>query len=188
VGLRKVDGLLAAGARVVVVAPNAEASIAARARDGGLEWRRRAFEPDDVLGSLLVFACTPDSDVNEAVCQAAGRAGALTNRADGGPSYFAGMATVTRGDMIIAISSASGSPAFSAWMKGQVEQAFGAEYGELLAIAASLRDQVKARFPPAERSRAWRRALRSNALHYLRRGDAGAARQALREALSLDPE
>jgi precorrin-2 dehydrogenase / sirohydrochlorin ferrochelatase len=64
--LSKIDRLLAAGARVTVIAPPPlDAAVEARARDGAITVERRAFEDRDLEGNAIVFVAptrTPDEE------------------------------------------------------------------------------------------------------------------------------
>ncbi|MDH4148513.1 MAG: siroheme synthase, partial [Acidimicrobiia bacterium] len=84
VGARKVDALLAAGATVVVVAPELDEHLEGLAASGTAELvlHRRRFVASDVDGCALVVAATDDPRVNELAAAAAAAAGALVNRAD----------------------------------------------------------------------------------------------------------
>ena len=70
VALEKVQGLLACGARVTVVAPRIEPEL--RALD--VEWLPRRYRRDDLAGRFLVIAATSDTAVNTSVHQDAERA------------------------------------------------------------------------------------------------------------------
>lgn len=63
----KIPGLLEAGARVGVVAPQANATVSGWARAGKITWKQRSFEPADLDGAFLVIAATGASAVNERV-------------------------------------------------------------------------------------------------------------------------
>ena len=93
VAARKAAGLLAAGARaVVVISPTFDAAMPA-----GVERVVGVFEPSQLDGARLVFAATNRPEINAAVAAAARERNLFVNRADGDaegePSDFAGMAT-----------------------------------------------------------------------------------------------
>ncbi|GAB3499082.1 uroporphyrinogen-III C-methyltransferase [Nocardiopsis coralliicola] len=74
VARRRIPVLLDAGARVILVAPRAEASLEALAGDGQITWHRRAYSDGDVsgLGDIrLVHAATDDPAANAAIADAA---------------------------------------------------------------------------------------------------------------------
>ena len=67
VGLEKVEGLLACGGAVTLVAPQAHEELVRLADEGSIAWERREYRTADLDGSFLVIAATDDSEVNIAV-------------------------------------------------------------------------------------------------------------------------
>jgi len=67
VGTRRVKGLVASGADVVVVSPVASAEIADLALAAAITWHRRGFEPGDTAGAWLVHTATGNAAVDAAV-------------------------------------------------------------------------------------------------------------------------
>src|SRR6266436_8202693 len=63
----KMQGLLAAGARVRVIAPEITRGIAELVDQGKSEWHAKEFERSDLDGAYLVIAATSAPGVNEAV-------------------------------------------------------------------------------------------------------------------------
>src|SRR6476469_9268124 len=78
VATRRAARLTAAGAEVVVVAPDVSEELARSA----VEVQGRPFHPNDVQNAWLVLACTNDQDVNQAVAAAADAAGIWCIRSD----------------------------------------------------------------------------------------------------------
>ena len=119
VALRKVQGLLEAGARVTVVAPRAAAEFAGLA----VTMRRRRFRPSDLDGAALVFAATDDRDVNRAVGRRAKRLGIPVNVADSREECsFLVPARITRGNIQIAVSTGGRSPRMAAALRRKIEK------------------------------------------------------------------
>ena len=83
VAARRIGPLLAAGALVEVVAPEAVPALAELAITGRLRWHVRPFRPDDVAGAWLVHTATGDPAVDGAVVAAADAAGIWSVRASG---------------------------------------------------------------------------------------------------------
>ena len=94
----KIEGLLAAEAHVVVVAPEVSEAIAAWARTGQIEWQLESFAADDLCGAFLVVAGTSSAQVNHEVFQQCEAEGILCNVVDD-PQYchFYYPAVVRRG-------------------------------------------------------------------------------------------
>jgi uroporphyrin-III C-methyltransferase / precorrin-2 dehydrogenase / sirohydrochlorin ferrochelatase len=67
VAQRRVPSLLAAGAEVVVIAPEVTPSLEDLVAGGTVRWERRRYLPGDCAGAWLVQACTDDAKVNAAV-------------------------------------------------------------------------------------------------------------------------
>ena len=126
----KIKGLLAAGALVTVVAPNATPAIAQLVERRAVRWHQREFHPGDLDGVALVIAAVP-KDIARAVHEAAQIRGVLCNSVDDIENCdFYYPAVVSRGDLQIAISTGGHSPALAQHLRIQLEQQFGPEYAE----------------------------------------------------------
>src|SRR5581483_9531034 len=126
----KIGGLLSAGAALTVVAPEATPVIQNWAREGALEWRARAFRPDDLAGMILVVAAVP-AEIARAVFEEARHRGVLCNSVDDTVNCdFYYPAVVNRGDLQIAISTGGHSPALAQRLRQELEQQFGPEYAD----------------------------------------------------------
>jgi siroheme synthase-like protein len=120
VALRKVKGLVEAGARITVVAPQAEAEFAKLP----VTMRRRAFRPADVRGFALIFTATDDRRVNHAVARTAHRLGIPVNVADARAECdFLVPARIARGNLQIAVSTGGESPRLAAAVRRRIETA-----------------------------------------------------------------
>ena len=129
VGTSKIEGLLAAGATVRVVAPEATPEVAERSRAGRLSWHARGFESQDLDGTFLAVVATPSRELNARVFEEASRRGVLCNVVDDPPYCdFYYPAVVRRGDLQIAVSTSGRSPALAARLRRDLEQQFGPEY------------------------------------------------------------
>lgn len=70
VAQRRVPGLLAAGADVVVVSPRVTPALEGMVGAGEITWHERGFRDDDVDDAWYVVAATDDTEVNDAVSAA----------------------------------------------------------------------------------------------------------------------
>ncbi len=113
VGLRKVRGLLEAGAAVRLICPQAvdELAALAAAPDASITWEKREYARGDAAGHLLVFACTDDKHVNRAVLDDARLARVPCCCADLNwcDSDFTTPATARLGDVQLAVSTSGQS-------------------------------------------------------------------------------
>src|SRR5260370_22313686 len=78
----KIASLLEAGGPVRVVAPEANAQVRSWSQSNPIEWRQRAFEPEDLDGMFLVVAATSSAELHERIFAEATRRGVLCNIVD----------------------------------------------------------------------------------------------------------
>jgi len=148
VGLEKVDGLLACGGDVVLVAPDAGPALAAYAREGSIAWERRPYAPADLEATFMVIAATSDTDVNIGVYEDAERRAMLVNVVDVPPlCNFILPAVVRTGPLAIAISTAGASPALTKRMKRQIALEYGEPYARLAVLLNEVRGWAKGTLP-----------------------------------------
>jgi siroheme synthase-like protein len=184
---RKVLGLLEAGARVRVVAPEVTGRIEDLAAAGAIEVVRREGRLADLDGVRLVIIATGDRAANEELALEAQRRGLLVNVVDV-PHLcnFYVPAMVERGPVSIAISTGGASPALAKHVRKLIEQVVGEEHGQLAALMGELRAAVVERWPTQqERATAWERLLGSDVLALLRQGRADEARKLAMETLGV---
>jgi precorrin-2 dehydrogenase/sirohydrochlorin ferrochelatase len=181
IALRKVDGLLACGARVRVVAPRIDPELGARP---GVACEHRAWAPADMEGAWLVIAATDDPAVNRAVYEAGERVGTWVNGADDPDNCaFTLPSVVRRGDLQVTVSTGGRSPALATWLRRRLEGEIGPEYATLLDLLADERTGLKAAGRSTE-GLDWQSALDSDMLGLIRTGDLTSARKRLQTCLS----
>jgi precorrin-2 dehydrogenase / sirohydrochlorin ferrochelatase len=146
IGESKIFGLLEAGARVTVVAPQATADIQSQAWGKKIVWRRRAFRPADLKGAFLVVAATSSTKLHEQIFRQARGLGVLCNVVDV-PHLcdFYYPAVVRRGALQIAISTSGESPALAQRLRKELEVQFGAEYENWVESIGAAREKIKTR-------------------------------------------
>ena len=141
---RKVQGLLEAGAVVVVVSPTLTPSLRTLAEQGVIQYAARPFKDDDVVGCALVIGATNHAAVNDAVCKAARRRDIWVNIVDVPAACdFIAPAIVRRGALQIAISTGGNSPTLAKRIRAQLEQTYGPEYAELLVWLGQERERIR---------------------------------------------
>lgn len=154
----KVDGLLLAGATdVLVVAPGqVEIDPDPRVRVEGRRWA-----PDDLDGAFLCVASSDDAIERAAIAREARARGVLVNVMDDVPSCdWAAPAVVRRGELVFAISTGGASPALTKKLRRLVSEAFGDEWGGVLAVLRAVREETLPLLPDVgERARRWSAAL-----------------------------
>lgn len=98
VAQRRIPGLLAAGADVVVVAPRVTPAIEGQILSGEVSWVDRGFLDEDLSDTWYVIAATDDPGVNEQVSKAAEAGRVFCVRSDDGTSATAWTPAVGRYD------------------------------------------------------------------------------------------
>ncbi len=145
VGMRKVESLLAAGAKVTLVDPNAPVSCVARP---SLTIIARPYSAKMVDGAFLVFACTDDRELNSRIAADARSAGALVNAVDQPDDCdFFMPSTIRRGDVVLALGTGGAAPALAAWLSREIEGALPDRLDEFAAALAQIRARLKKNVP-----------------------------------------
>jgi len=148
IALEKVEGLLACGGEVALVAPDAVAELRDYAEEGSIAWERRGYRPGDLEGAFLAIAATDDTDVNIEVYEGAERRAMLVNVVDVPPlCNFILPAILRTGPLAIAISTAGASPALAKRIKREIAERFGEPYARLAVLLNDARGWAKATLP-----------------------------------------
>jgi len=154
VATRKVEGLVEAGGRPEVVAPELTPELRSLAEREGLPCRLRPYRTGDAAGFRLVFAATDDPEVNARVAREATEAGALASVADAGAeSDFHVPATVRRGEVVVSLSTGGASPLLSRRLRERVEALVTPGVGRAAGRLEEVREEVRARWPADEARR-----------------------------------
>ncbi len=144
VALRKAQGLVEEGARVLVVAPEVVVPFEKMADEGQLSIERRGYEPGEASSYALVFAATDDREVNSRVYADANEAGVWVNVADV-PDIcsFHLPGRIRRGPLQLAIASSGQAPFVVRRLRQLLDRRFGAEWAEWVSSAGRFRDRVR---------------------------------------------
>jgi precorrin-2 dehydrogenase/sirohydrochlorin ferrochelatase len=178
VARRKAAALVEAGADVIVVAPDVHPMLKA---DERIEVRERAWRDTDLHGAFVVIVATDDEVTNRVVAQDAMDFGCLVNVVDcPALSNFIVPSRLTRGDLMVTVSTGGASPSLARKIRESLEAQFGEEYADYTAVLAEVRAEAFRRIADADARMAFLRTLADDAwLKLLReRG-----REALYEAL-----
>ena len=192
---RKAAQLLASGANVTVVSPDATPELERLAAEGRARLIRRAYAPGDLAGAWVAIAATDDVETQRKIRAEADREKTLLNVADA-PELcgFIAPSVVERGPVTAAISTGGESPALARRLRELMggernpphydREAFcrcmewAAAADALAAVRAELRAEGKS-VPPE----AWQDAMDEELLHLALAGKDEEARRRLRGAL-----
>ena len=145
----KMEALLAAGAQVVVVAPDIRPEI----EQAAVELHRRGFEPQDLDGAWWVVAAAPP-EVNRRVLEAANARRIFVNAVDDpahATAYLGGV--VRREGVTIAISTGGRAPALAGLMREALDAWLPADLERWMAAADEARRHWKREGVPMEARR-----------------------------------
>jgi uroporphyrin-III C-methyltransferase/precorrin-2 dehydrogenase/sirohydrochlorin ferrochelatase len=156
VAAQKLDGLIAAGARVTVIAPAIRHEVRVRA----VALVERAFQPADLDGARwVVAAATPE--VNREVAAAAAARGLFVNAVDdprAATAYLGGV--VRRGEVEVAISTGGTAPALAGLLREALDAVLPHDLESWIEVAVRERSVWKrAQVPMTERRPLLLRAL-----------------------------
>lgn len=143
VAVRKVQVLLAAGARLVVVAENVDDMLTDLCARSDVKLIRSKYSRNCLAGAVLAIASTNNRQVNKQVYKDCQELEILCNVVDD-PELcdFFVPAVVKRGDLQIAISTEGYCPAYAGYLRKKLEQTFTDQHGEFLAELEALRKRI----------------------------------------------
>ena len=140
VAARKVQDLLAAGARVMVFAPRACHRVVALAEEKRIQLHFRPYTKADLAGAFVAVCATDDEEVNARVAGDATSMGVLVNVVDR-PALctFTVPATLSRGALTLAVATEGRCPALAGILREELDRRYGEEYSALVDLFADLR-------------------------------------------------
>jgi siroheme synthase-like protein len=145
----KLAGLLAADARITVIAP----AIGEALRRPGVSLVERGFETADLDGAWFVVAAAT-ADVNKRVAAAAEERHLFVNAVDdvASASAYAG-GVVRRGPVTVAVSTGGGAPALAGLLREALDDLLPADLDRWAATARELRPAWRTGAVPMEARR-----------------------------------
>ncbi|HXU31084.1 MAG TPA: bifunctional precorrin-2 dehydrogenase/sirohydrochlorin ferrochelatase [Thermoanaerobaculia bacterium] len=185
----KIEGLLAAGARVRLIAPEPCERLFALAATGAIQLLARTYREGDLSGAWLVIAIPEELEPQlPAIAREAEARRIFLNVIDRPPlCSFAAPAIARRGDLTVAISTAGRAPALAARIRDRIARRLGPELERFLEIAGRARAPLAARRPDfGERRARWYALVDSDALRLLRSGRELEAHRRFEEILGIE--
>ncbi len=184
VAARKIEGLVAGGAHVTVVAPSIGPDVERIAAERDVTVERRPYRRREAASYRLVITATGVPEVDAAVAADAGVAGVWVNSADD-PAHctFLLPAIHRDGPVTVAVSTGGASPALAAWLRRQIAEALGGGLGELAKLLADARHALRASGRSTE-SVDWHAVLEGPLAELVQAGRLDDARRLLGEAIA----
>ncbi|MBR6712765.1 MAG: bifunctional precorrin-2 dehydrogenase/sirohydrochlorin ferrochelatase [Selenomonadaceae bacterium] len=181
VALRKIRGLLAAGARVKVIAPEVCAEVEELAQRGEITLTRENFSEDMLGDELILIAATDNPEVNRRAAQAKN---ILVNMVEGAGGNFNVPSTIRRGELLLTISTGANSPAFSKFIRQMLEAELDENFGAGLEIISRWRRELKRLLPNhTQRKIFWQRVLTQEMWQLLKQGQLNELEDKINHAL-----
>lgn len=181
----KVAGLLAAGAKITVIAPELSAELSDLQAQGTIAVETRPYREGDMKSFDLCFVATDDGAVNAAVAAEGRSLGIWVNAADDPANCdFILPSVVRRGQVVIAASTGGASPALARKLREELSEVIGEEYGPLAELLSEVRRQLKQRNLAVD-AEVWNRAIDNTLKEALRAGRLTEARDHLLQALGV---
>jgi uroporphyrin-III C-methyltransferase/precorrin-2 dehydrogenase/sirohydrochlorin ferrochelatase len=141
---RKTELLMAAGARVTLIAATVDGEIAEWIERGCIEWGGARFDDSHLDGVALVIVASEDEALTVRVASSARARNLPVNVVDRPQlSSFIMPAIVDRAPVVIAISTGGLAPSLARMLRAEIERALPAALGRLARFAETFRDQVR---------------------------------------------
>ncbi|NIA20818.1 MAG: bifunctional precorrin-2 dehydrogenase/sirohydrochlorin ferrochelatase [Anaerolineaceae bacterium] len=169
VARRKVESLLAAGAKVGVISPQVCDGLR---QLGGVEFRMERYDPSALEGVMLVVAATDSAQTNARVFADCRARGVLCNVVDR-PEWcdFIVPSVLRRGLLTVAVSTSGASPALAGRIRRQLEEQFDPPYGPYLEAIGNVRALIQSQVKDeSQRAEIGRRLAADDVLEAARQG------------------
>ncbi|MGD8786387.1 MAG: bifunctional precorrin-2 dehydrogenase/sirohydrochlorin ferrochelatase [Phycisphaerales bacterium] len=153
VAVRKAQSLLAAGARLIVVAERIDNMLTALCRGKNAELIKSRYSKNYLAEAVLAIAATNNHQLNRQIYKDCQELEVLCNVVDE-PELcdFFVPAVVRRGDLQIAIGTEGHCPAYAGHIRKKLEEIFTEKHGHFLTELEEFRKQIIRDVPePAER-------------------------------------
>ena len=147
VALRKICGLLEAGALVKVIAPEICAEVEELFLRGEISLVREKFSAEMLGDEIILIAATDNPEVNRQAAEIARSKKILVNVVNEAGGNFNVPSRIRRGEFLLTISTGANSPAFSKFVREMLESELDENFGAGLKIISRYRREVKRLLP-----------------------------------------
>ena len=146
VAQRKVAGLLAASARVTVIAPELTRALQRLLADGDIDCVQREYQEGDLEGFEICMVATDDGAVNAQVfAEGRGRHVWVNASDDATNCDFILPSVIRRGAITIAVSTGGSSPALARRLREELEAYLTEEMPALADLLGEVRSDLRSR-------------------------------------------
>ncbi|MFR6687659.1 bifunctional precorrin-2 dehydrogenase/sirohydrochlorin ferrochelatase [Listeria innocua] len=116
VALRKVKGLLHTGADILIVGLDVLPEI----KELQVQVKEEAYRAEHLAGAFLIFICTNNPEVNQMVLKDHLPEQLVNDTTEQKNSDFFNMATVSKNELLVGISTGGGNPGYAKKVKREV--------------------------------------------------------------------
>jgi precorrin-2 dehydrogenase / sirohydrochlorin ferrochelatase len=140
----KIAALRQAGARIIIISPDATPGIQRAAQRGDVEWLPRKYQRGDLEGAFIAVAATNVWHVNREIFEEAEQRGVLLNVVDD-PDLctFIAPSIVKRDPVTLAISTGGASPALARKMRETFAEDPNLRWADLADVLGRARKVIK---------------------------------------------
>ncbi|MBR1729055.1 MAG: bifunctional precorrin-2 dehydrogenase/sirohydrochlorin ferrochelatase [Selenomonadaceae bacterium] len=192
VAFRKVNGLLKAGGKVILIAPEICDELKNLVNDQKITWRCESYSVGCLPNGLIFIAATNDPKINELAMIEASEKNFLINNVNSNyqlpiTNYklFTVPAIVRRENLMLTISTDGLSPALSKLIREQLEKIFNENFAEFLKFLSEIRDEVKNKIADVnEREQFWRNVMSNENFSLVQQGEINKAEVNIQNALN----
>ena len=183
----KVDGLLAANAKVKIISPGLTPHLNDLVKQNRIEYSARNYQVGDLTGAFMVICATDQTEINQQVWQEASANQQLVNVVDDTPRCnFIAPAILRKGDLNIAISTGGKAPALAVRLKERLQKEIGPQYKRFLELSGQLREPLARHIPDFEtRKKLWYELVDSDILELLSQDNEPAALDLISEVVGF---
>ena len=168
---RKVETLLEYGAVVTIVSPALTPELQEMVNRNSCVWFKKEYSTEDINNAELIYSCTDQEEVNAQISADAQAAMRLINVVDDPVKCsFIVPSILKRGDLSIAVSTAGSSPIVARQIRAELENLYGDEMSDYLALLKSWRTTIKGSLPMEKRLLFWEQVTDGTLLNLIKNG------------------
>ncbi len=185
VGTRKAVTLLNCGAAVTVISLRITKKLKDLENNSRISVLKRSYTTSDMKDAFLVIGATSDEELNRKIYMDAERLNKLCNIADQ-PELcnFILPSIVSRGDLVLTISTSGKSPAYAKKLRKMLESEYGEEHNLFLRLMGSIRKKIlHEKHEPEFHKLIFEELVNAGLIEMIRCGDKGNINRVLKEIL-----
>ena len=182
VAARKISGLLDSGAKVEVISPEVCEEILNLAAQKKITLIQEKYSAEKISDGVILIAATDNLELNKKILADGRRKNFLVNVVEGESDFFV-PSKIQRENFLLTISTSGTSPAFSKFVRENLEREFDKNFVEGLKIISKYRQEVKKILPNHEsRKNFWREVLTPSMWKLLKNGELEKVKEILKNA------